>query len=163
MIPLSSTHPHQNGQYQILVPQHGRVHDLQVEQQFMFQNSNVICVSKRKIHSKRTLTLAIKWDGAESIFPMERDPYVCSPKVDLSEGQSSHITPVLKGRADSRPGGSLRHVGGVAIDAVRQTLLTPTTCKKRVKSGHQASPTKCEMTYLHYDSIHELCYESIHG
>ncbi len=63
---------------------------------------------------------------------MEGDLYVCSAVEDLSEGQSSHIAPVLEGRADRRLDICLFHVRCVVVDAVGQTLLPPATCKRRI-------------------------------
>lgn len=61
---------------------------------------------------------------------MKRDPYVGSAIVDLSEGQSSHITPVLEGGSDGRVDACLLHVRCVVVDPVGQTLLSPAACKK---------------------------------
>lgn len=52
------------------------------------------------MYLQRKLTTAIKWDGAVTVFLMEGDLYVRSAKADLAEGQSSHISPVLKGSLD---------------------------------------------------------------
>lgn len=63
---------------------------------------------------------------------MEGDLYVWSAVVDLSEGQRRHVTPVLEGRADGRLDLCLLHVRCVVVDAIGQTLLSPTTCKRRI-------------------------------
>lgn len=76
------------------------------------------------------LTTAIEWDGAVAVFLVEVDLYVCSAIADFSEAQSSHITPVLEGRADGHLDLGLLHVRCVVVDVVGQTPLSPTTCKK---------------------------------
>lgn len=63
---------------------------------------------------------------------MKGDLYVCSAIVNLSEGQSSHITPVLEGRADGRLDIRPLHVRCVVVDAVGQTPFSPMTCKRRI-------------------------------
>lgn len=77
------------------------------------------------------LTTAVKWDTA-AFSVMEGDPYVCSAMVDLSEGQRSHITPVLEGGADGHVDQFLLHVRCVVDDAVGQTPLSPATCKRTI-------------------------------
>lgn len=88
--------------------------------------------SERIDLKKKQLTTAIKWDRAVAIFLMEGDLYVCSAIEDLSEGQCSHIAPVLEGRADRHLDICLLHVRRVVVDAVGQTLLSPATCKRRI-------------------------------
>lgn len=77
------------------------------------------------------LTTAVKWDTA-AFSVMEGDPYVGSAIVDLSEGQRSHITPVLEGGADGHVDLCLLHVRCVVDDAVGQTPLSPATCKRTI-------------------------------
>lgn len=56
---------------------------------------------------------------------------VCSPIVDLSEGQISHIAPILEGGADGGADVCLPHVRAVVVDVVGQALLSPTACRRR--------------------------------
>lgn len=58
---------------------------------------------------------------------MEGDLYICSAIVDLCEGQSGHIAPVLEGRFDGGVDLCLLHVRSVVVYAVGQTPLSPNT------------------------------------
>lgn len=81
---------------------------------------------------------------------MKGDLYVSSAIVDLSEGQSSHIPPVLEGGANGRFDIFPLHVRCVVVYAVGQTPLSPIACKRKFLFYRSKLITSIQVSYLHF-------------
>jgi len=78
----------------------------------------------------RLLTAAIEWILTH-VFLVKQYSDICPCVFHLSEGQGSHVTPVLEGSLEGFLHSGLLHVWGVVVYAVGEALLAPPTLERR--------------------------------